>query len=121
MLDSSQSQGFPKKSRLLNAHDYSRVFDKVEHRFSTKHFLLLVRKNQNLGCRLGVIVAKKHVKLAVCRNRIKRLIRESFRLSETRPKDLDVIVLAKVGAARHNKRETRAELDKLWQKMINRI
>lgn len=121
MLDLSRSQGFPKESRLLNAYDYSRVFDKVEHRFSTKHFLLLVRENQNLGCRLGVIVAKKHVKLAVCRNRIKRLIRESFRLSETQPRNLDVIVLAKFGAGRQNKSETRAELDKLWQKMINRV
>lgn len=88
------------------------MFDKVDIRVSTRHFLVLARSDAepNLATnnnapecghqtkRLGIIVAKKHVKLAKDRNRLKRLIRESFRNSKEQLSGLDLIVLAKRGA-----------------------
>lgn len=113
----SLSQGFPKDSRLLCSADYGRVFDNVEFRVSTKHFLVLAKTNQNLGLRLGIIVAKKHVKLSVQRNRVKRLIRESFRTTNHSIENLDMVVLAKQGTGKKNNPDCLAEINSLWKKL----
>jgi ribonuclease P protein component len=47
--------------------------------------------------RLGVIVAKKNVGKAVQRNRIKRLIRETFRIRKCDLKQADLVVMARKG------------------------
>lgn len=45
--------------------------------------------------RLGIVVAKKNVKLAVARNRLKRIVRESFRLQQQSLHGLDIVVVIK--------------------------
>jgi len=112
----SSSQGFPKSARLLNTFDYSNVFNSVDLRVSTRHFLLLSRNNQDLGPRLGTIVAKKHVKLAAQRNRIKRLIRESFRTTSAPLEDLDIVLLAKNGVGKASNKQCLEELTSIWKK-----
>jgi ribonuclease P protein component len=64
-------------------------------KFDTEHFLLMLRKNNKDARRLGLVVGRK-VGGAVSRNRIKRLIREFFRLNKEKiPESSDLIVLAK--------------------------
>ena len=78
---------------------------------------------RNLGksdSRLGIIVAKKNVKLAVQRNRIKRLLRESFRNKRDSLPNIDIIVLAKKGADLVNNQECVQELDYLWRKLVRK-
>jgi ribonuclease P protein component len=48
---------------------------------NTAHFLLFKSKNENSTKRFGVVVSRK-VRGAVKRNRIKRLLREFFRLNK---------------------------------------
>ncbi len=45
--------------------------------------------------RLGIVVAKKNVRLAVARNRLKRIVRESFRQQQDSLQGLDVVVIIK--------------------------
>ncbi len=93
-----------KSQRLLNAGDFQNVFSEPPFRASHQHCLILAKPN-NLGVtRLGLVIAKKHIKLAVHRNRVKRLIRESFRLHFNQvgqqPRQIagiDAIVLARKG------------------------
>jgi len=69
----------PKHAKLLKAADYNHVFDKSV-RSSDRYFTVLARPNKLLYARLGMAFSKKRVKLAVARNRLKRISRESFRL-----------------------------------------
>jgi ribonuclease P protein component len=81
-------------------HRISRTADfwkdrRKRKKFDTENFLLIVRKNNRDIRRLGLVVGRK-TGGAVSRNRIKRLIREFFRLNKERmPESSDLIVLAK--------------------------
>ena len=69
----------------------------------------------NTNARLGLVVAKKNVRLAVDRNRIKRLIRESFRRRQHSLEGIDVIVLARRGVDRQSNREFFKAIDEQWR------
>lgn len=75
------ANAFPKSYRLLNSADYSRVFKTAELNISRGPLRLRVIQNRMPRARLGVVVSKKGNANAVRRNRIKRLVRERFRLS----------------------------------------
>ncbi|MDT8283270.1 MAG: ribonuclease P protein component, partial [Gammaproteobacteria bacterium] len=88
----------PKQAKLLKAAEYNRVFDKPV-RSSDRYFTVLARPNNLQHARLGTAFSKKRVKLAVERNRLKRVARESFRLlqlnlTEDDELSADFIVLA---------------------------
>ncbi|MEM8561924.1 MAG: ribonuclease P protein component [Pseudomonadota bacterium] len=109
--------GFPKARRLLNASEYSRVFDYADASASHRHLLLLGKFNSGPTHRLGLVIAKKNVKHAVQRNRIKRVAREFFRqLPQTQPA-LDVVLLARRGIDRLDNCELSSILLLQWQKL----
>lgn len=77
--------------RLRNRRDFDGVFQHPSVRL-TRGTLRLVARPNTLGvARLGVVVAKRVIKHAVGRNRAKRVIRESFRLSSGLPA-MDIVV-----------------------------
>ena len=88
---------FSRKLRLLLPSDYKFVFNQPV-RSSDKLLTILAKKNpaQNQP-RLGLAVAKKSVKAAVHRNRIKRLVREFFRLNQDRIACADYVLLVRNG------------------------
>jgi len=89
---------FSKKSRLLNAADFKSVFSNAQLKVSCRHFLMLAVQGDGLYPRLGLVIAKKNVVKAVQRNRIKRQIRECFRLHSDLISGLDLVVLARKDA-----------------------
>lgn len=88
---------FCKNQRLLNSADFQNVFSDPPFRASHQYCLILAKPNQLGVNRLGMVIAKKHIRLAVHRNRIKRLIRESFRHLPRNTQGIDAIVLARKG------------------------
>lgn len=79
-------------------------------------FTVLTRSNGGGEGRLGLAVSKKHCKLAVSRNRIKRLVRESFRQHQAELAGLDVVVLNQRGTHLASNKELLGSLAKHWQK-----
>jgi len=112
---------FSKASRLLDARDYSRVFNGVEAKASHKHLLLLAIRNDKPGHRLGLVVAKKNVRLAVQRNRIKRQAREVFRsLPQCKP-SMDVVLLTRRGIDQLDNAELSSILRQQWLRLTRQI
>lgn len=73
----------------------------------------MARNNSSAQSRLGLVIAKKHVRQANQRNRVKRIIRESFRHQSLG--NWDVIVLARPGIGLFDNPTLRIQLDQLWQ------
>lgn len=108
---------FKKSSRLLHSEEYQRVFAKAKYKVGSRHLLMLAIPNELQRPRLGLVIGKKNIRLAVQRNRIKRHIRETFRLHQHKLPSVDVIVLARsqldqLGADRLN-----ALLQKQWSRL----
>ncbi len=110
---------FTRESRLLTPKQYSNVFEKAIPATSP-HITILARHNNLDIARLGMTIPKKKVKLAVNRNRLKRCIRENFRLNTHRLPNVDIIVIAKHGINNLNNHELSHQLDKLWTKISSR-
>ncbi|MCH2158128.1 MAG: ribonuclease P protein component [Oleiphilaceae bacterium] len=111
---------FPKSIRLLNAKDYSDVFSGVDIKFATQYFLCLASKQELQHPKLGIIVAKKNVRFAVNRNRIKRVLRESFRQSQHKLPSYDLVFMAKRSAADAENENLNKELQYIWRKLKQR-
>ena len=107
--------GFPKISRLLNATDYKAVFSNAQLKVSCHHFLVLANCNTRSSARLGLVIAKKNVTLAVQRNRIKRQLRNTFRYNKDLLNKLDVVVLARKDADKLNNEDLVDTINSLWQ------
>jgi len=103
----------PLSARLSSPLHYRGVFNAPRIRASTSSFLVLAIPSSSSTSRLGIVVAKKNIRKANRRNRIKRIIREQFRLS--RPSyPLDLVVLAKASADRLTNTKARDDLKALW-------
>ena len=112
---------FTKATRLLTPHDYKQVFAAAPFRVSSKELLILARSNQFGHARLGIVVAKKNVKLATARNRIKRVTRETFRHRQHQlvgpTGGIDAIVLARAGLGLLDNVALHTLLNQLWQQL----
>ncbi len=78
---------------------------------------MLARPNGLKEARLGLIVAKKNIRLAVKRNRIKRVVRDSFRLNQQSLVTLDIIFLARRGLDKLEPAEQQKVLLQSWRKL----
>lgn len=76
----------------------------------------MLAKSNSLGyARLGLAVSKKQARRAVQRNRLKRLIRESFRIHQHSLPAWDYVVFAKEIAQEVNNTLLLETLIKQWQ------
>ena len=111
---------FPRTSRLLTSGDYDKVFKKPV-RVSAPGILLLATDNQEAHARLGLVVPKKVLKRAVWRNRVKRIVRESFRNSQALLPHADLVFIARQGIKELENEQLASSLAKLWDQISRRL
>ena len=112
---------FPKDSRLLTSSHFKAVFDNAQYKISCRHFLMLAIDNEVKRGRLGMVIAKKHVSKAIHRNRIKRLIRNSFRNTARNLSGLDIVVLARKNASELESPLVATKLNVLWNDLQAKV
>jgi ribonuclease P protein component len=111
------SRGFGREKRLLTPRHFKAVFDSPSGKAPGKNVLLLARLNDLEHPRLGLVIGKKSVKLSVERNRIKRVIRDSFRLNQELLAGLDIVVVARKGLGDLENPELHQQFGKLWKRL----
>lgn len=110
---------FPRELRLLTPTHFTFVFENAIP-VSNSHFTILSRNNNLPNSRLGITVAKKRVKKAVARNRIKRAIRETFRLEVNNLPNVDIVVIAKSGCDSLSNEQLMQTLNQSWRRLKKR-
>jgi ribonuclease P protein component len=104
---------FTRKERINHPQDFRRVM-KLGRRLTSKNFILFVQENKNPFHRLGIVV-KKEIGPATFRNRIKRYVREFFRLHKHQINGtLDIVLLVKKGCSVDRYTEAEEELRGLF-------
>ena len=108
---------FTKAERLLHPNEFKRVFDNPIKKIHSEHLLLFIQTGapEQTQARLGLAITKKKVKLAVMRNRLKRLSREIFRHTAPTLGSVDVVLIVKKSYAK--KTDLNDELTHIFEKL----
>ncbi|WP_343881130.1 ribonuclease P protein component [Rhodanobacter caeni] len=109
--------GLPREARLRRPGDFA-ALRASSGRAGGRCFHMRFRDNELGHARLGLAVSKRVSKRAVERNRIKRLVRESFRQVRHRLPAVDLMVMAREQAANVPGPQLLAEIDTLWNKLL---
>ena len=108
--------GLPRDARVRRAGDFA-ALRQASGRFGGRCCSVRWRPNGLDHARLGLAISKRVSKRAVERNRIKRLVRESFRRVRPGLPPVDLVVMAREAAAGVPGTELLVELDTLWRRL----
>jgi ribonuclease P protein component len=111
-----RGQTFRPGMRLRRPSEYARVF-RAGRRVPFPNGRAVALVNDLGHPRLGLAISRRQVRRAVERNRIKRLVRESFRHVRCRLGGIDVVVTTQPGIAGQDAAAVRQALDHLWQRL----
>lgn len=81
---------------------------------------MLAIPNGQAHPRLGLALTKRYVKRAVDRNRIRRQLRESFRLHQQQLCGYDIVIVGRAGIDEMSSRDLRAAADRSWEHLAKR-
>jgi ribonuclease P protein component len=108
---------FPAHKRLRRKAEFDAAYARGR-RFGNGFFAVTASSNDKHGARLGMAVAVRTAGSSVERNRIRRIIRESFRLHQPALPAVDIVVSAKPKARAAQGAELRASLAALWKMLM---
>jgi len=120
-----------KNARLINSSDFSKVLNAkpgVVWRHQSPLFRILsAPRDQQIeselvdggGARVGLAIAKRLMPRAVDRNRVRRLIRESFRAHQHELPHRDYVFFARQNVRNLDSKEIRHNLDGLMQVIMD--
>lgn len=96
--------------------DYENVFA-AGRRSADAHFVILSTPNGLGGARLGLAISRRHIPTAVKRNRVKRVVRESFRRHRPQLGGFDIVVMAQSRTGGANQQSLAESLARHWKKL----
>ncbi len=107
--------GFPPERRLRRKVEFDAAYARGR-RLGDGFFGLIIRPSEG-GPRLGLAVATKIAGNSVERNRIRRVIRETFRLRQRELPAVDIVVSARAKVRGARNEELRSSLNTLWDRV----
>lgn len=107
----------PRVASLGGKASFDRVFA-AGHRRGSRYFRLVACENGLGHARLGMAVGRRVDRRAVVRNRLRRQIREAFRLHWHALPGLDLVVTARPEAAAAPRAEVWSDLMALWRSQV---
>jgi ribonuclease P protein component len=105
--------------RLHSGKDFDRIY-RTGRRAGDGLFAVNALQNELGYARLGMSVSYRTVGNAVCRNRIRRLIREVFRLSHATLPPLDFVVTSRPGARAAERPVLLTSLERLFADAVRK-
>jgi ribonuclease P protein component len=112
---------FRRSQRLLKAHEFANVFDHQPAKSTDRFWTVLALPNELGHARLGLVITKKRARSSVMRNRLKRLVRESFRLNYHIFQGVDFLVMVRSDAILADNQTLRQSLERRWQHLLKRF
>ena len=109
--------GFLSKQRIRSAAEFQIVF-KQGKRFFEGCFACHVLKTDRDYARLGVVINKRNCRLAIDRNRIRRQVREQFRLMQHQFAGMDVVIALKSSVEKITDQEQAQCIEKLLLQLV---
>ncbi|MFL6624091.1 MAG: ribonuclease P protein component [Sulfurifustaceae bacterium] len=106
----------PRARRLSGAADFDAA-RRGDLRSRDPFFNVTASRHPGSG-RIGIAVSRRVSPKAVARNRIKRLIRESFRTQQGMLQGLNIVVVAQPPAARANNAALTRSLRSHWRQLL---
>jgi ribonuclease P protein component len=114
-----KSGPFDPRRRLRCKKHFDRVF-REPIRSADCFFTVLARKRSGNHPRLGMAISVRSAGGAVARNRVKRIVRESFRLNQQSLPAVDLVVMGRPGIGGCENADLRESLEKHWQRIRRR-
>ena len=109
---------YTKRARLLKAAEFDAAFKRGK-RVNTGVFTAVIASNDLAFARLGFALSKRHAPHAVQRNRVRRLLREWFRLQQANLAPVDLVLMLRsrlpTGAA-----ALKTEAETIWKQVFAR-
>jgi ribonuclease P protein component len=106
----------PARLRLRHKRDFDAAYARGR-RLGDGFFTVTATLNEAGVPRLGLAVAVRIAGGGVARNRIRRIIRESFRLHQHELPAVDLVVSARLKVREATRAALRASLEALWKKV----
>jgi ribonuclease P protein component len=110
---------FTAAQRLHNKAEFDRVY-RHSRRLGDAMFAVFICDTGYHTPRLGLSTAARIVGNAVRRNRIKRLVRESFREHQHELPNVDIVFNARAGVCQADNASIRRSLERHWQAISRR-
>ncbi len=102
--------------RLLAPVEFERTFA-TGKRIRNDVFKIIASANGRHRARLGLAISRRCAARAVDRNRIKRVVRENFRVNAPTLGSIDIVVQATARTRTRSSKRLSRELDDLWARL----
>ena len=110
---------FSSRQRIRATADFDSVY-KNGRRGGDNYFGVAYRTSNGATARLGMSVGVRMLGSSVGRNRLRRLIRESFRQHQHELPAVDIVITARTAARGAAAKDLRTSLETHWQNLIRK-